>query len=405
MATVEEKITELQGVKNDIKQALIDKGVDMSGVPFTGYAGEIEGMSGLTPSVISNVKNCKLLLPYTSDTIDNSLYGVPLSTNGAVLSSNGATFAGTKYVGISDAIDDYLTSYNSTQPYTFEVILTLSNTSKYSYIINALTNGGSCLTITDNKLIYRNTGNTTKLISVPYTYTTKKHIALVYDGTTIKLYLDGVEKGSTTTKNSAKSNGYCLLGHSTSGYSISGTCGGIRLTSKALSPSEFSNRPMKLWNNVNIESDKKGGLNIFANGYHYFAEPNILENETTTTVGIVDDKYSIKVVNTGSLSKFSCVTFNGGNKIDVTNYSLAVVYFDAKLTNTYGNFYLYVGDAQNPNSVSDGGKTSDRIQNKNNVTMSAIIDISDLTGMKYINAYCSGYQTAMGIEIRKLVLI
>ena len=41
MATVEEKITELQGVKNDIKQALINAGVDMTGVPFTGYAGKI----------------------------------------------------------------------------------------------------------------------------------------------------------------------------------------------------------------------------------------------------------------------------------------------------------------------------------------------------------------------------
>lgn len=249
--TVQEKMAWLQAVKVDIKQALIDKGVDMTDVPFTEYAEKINVMSGLTPSVISTVKNCRLLLPYTSDTIDNSLYSVPLNTNGAVLGSNGATFADGKYVGISDAINDYLTSYNTTQPYTFEVILTLSNTSKYSYIINALTNGGSYLIVHDNKLVYRNAGNTTELISVPYTYTTKKHIALVYDGTTIKLYLDGVEKGSTTTKNTAKSDGYCLLGYSTSGYSISGTCGGVRLTSKALSPAEFSDRPMTLWSEVN----------------------------------------------------------------------------------------------------------------------------------------------------------
>jgi hypothetical protein len=403
--TVQEKMAQLQAVKADIKQALIDKGVDMTDVLFTEYAEKLTEMSGLTPSVISALKNCRLLLPYTNDTIDNSLYSVPLSTNGAALGPDGATFADGKYVGISDAINNYLTSYNTTQPYTFEVILTLSNTSKYSYIINALTNGGSYLIVHDNKLVYRNTGNTTELISIPYTYTTKKHIALVYDGTTIKLYLDGVEKGSTKTKNTAKSDGYCLLGYSTSGYSISGVCGGVKLTSKALSPAEFSDRPMILWQNVDVESDKKGGLNIFANGFHYFAEPKILENETKTTVGIVNDKYSIKVVNTGSTSKLSCVTFNGGNKIDVTNYSLAIVYFDAKLTNTYGNFYLYVGDAQNPNNVSEGGKTSDRIQNKNNVTMSAVIDISDLTGMKYLNAYCSGYQTAMGIDIIKLVLV
>lgn len=254
---IADQLTQLSQVKADIKQALIDKGVDMTDVPFTGYAEKINVMSGLTPSVISAVKNCRLLLPYINDTIDNSLYSVPLSTNGAVLGSNGATFADGKYVGISDAINDYLTSYNTTQPYTFEVILTLSNTSKYSYIINALTNGGSYLIVHDNKLVYRNAGNTTELISIPYTYTTKKHIALVYDGTTIKLYLDGVEKGSTTTKNTAKSDGYCLLGYSTSGYSISGVCGGVRLTSKALSPAEFSDRPMELWNNLDFtEGDK-----------------------------------------------------------------------------------------------------------------------------------------------------
>ena len=255
--TVQDKMTQLQAVKADIKQALINKGVDMAGIPFTEYAEKLTEMSGLTPSVISAVKNCRLLLPYISDTIDNSLYGVPFSTNGAVLGSNGATFADGKYVGISDAINDYLTSYNTTQPYTFEVILTLSNTTKYSYIINALTNGGSYLIVHDNKLVYRNAGNTTELISVPYTYTTKKHIALVYDGNTIKLYLDGIEKGSTTTKNTAKSDGYCLLGYSTSGYSISGACGGVKLTSKALSPAEFSDRPMILWQNVDVESDKK----------------------------------------------------------------------------------------------------------------------------------------------------
>lgn len=45
MATVNELITELTGVKNDIKNALVAKGVDMSGVPFTGYASKIEGIS------------------------------------------------------------------------------------------------------------------------------------------------------------------------------------------------------------------------------------------------------------------------------------------------------------------------------------------------------------------------
>ena len=45
--TVQEKMAQLQAVKSDIKQALIAKGVDMDGVPFTEYAGKI-GESGKT---------------------------------------------------------------------------------------------------------------------------------------------------------------------------------------------------------------------------------------------------------------------------------------------------------------------------------------------------------------------
>ena len=43
--TVQEKMAQLQAVKADIKQALIDKGVDMTDVPFTEYAGKINSLS------------------------------------------------------------------------------------------------------------------------------------------------------------------------------------------------------------------------------------------------------------------------------------------------------------------------------------------------------------------------
>lgn len=42
--TVQEKMAQLEAVKADIKQALIDKGIDMTGVPFTGYAEKIAGI-------------------------------------------------------------------------------------------------------------------------------------------------------------------------------------------------------------------------------------------------------------------------------------------------------------------------------------------------------------------------
>ena len=46
MASVQEKINELQNVKADIKQALVDNGVDMTGVPFTGFADKIVEIGG-----------------------------------------------------------------------------------------------------------------------------------------------------------------------------------------------------------------------------------------------------------------------------------------------------------------------------------------------------------------------
>lgn len=56
MATVNELITELTGVKANIKNALIAKGVDMEGVPFRGYAEKIEEVSngGAFVSVVTS---------------------------------------------------------------------------------------------------------------------------------------------------------------------------------------------------------------------------------------------------------------------------------------------------------------------------------------------------------------
>lgn len=48
MATVNELIEQLNAVKAGIKQGLIDKGVDMTGVPFTEYSSKIEEIIDFT---------------------------------------------------------------------------------------------------------------------------------------------------------------------------------------------------------------------------------------------------------------------------------------------------------------------------------------------------------------------
>ena len=43
--SIADQLTQLNQVKSGIKQALIDKGVDMADVPFTRYAEKIAGIS------------------------------------------------------------------------------------------------------------------------------------------------------------------------------------------------------------------------------------------------------------------------------------------------------------------------------------------------------------------------
>lgn len=45
---ISEKMKQLNSIKADIKQALIDKGVDMAEVPFTEYVSKISEISGLS---------------------------------------------------------------------------------------------------------------------------------------------------------------------------------------------------------------------------------------------------------------------------------------------------------------------------------------------------------------------
>lgn len=57
---ITEQLEQLKQVKQDIKQSLINKEVDMSNVPFTSYAEKIEGMSNikkLLPSEMTDAGN------------------------------------------------------------------------------------------------------------------------------------------------------------------------------------------------------------------------------------------------------------------------------------------------------------------------------------------------------------
>lgn len=48
LMAISDKLQELIDIKQDIKQAIVDKGIDMTGVAFAGYAGKID----LLPAVV-----------------------------------------------------------------------------------------------------------------------------------------------------------------------------------------------------------------------------------------------------------------------------------------------------------------------------------------------------------------
>ena len=83
MATVQEKISELNGVKTAIRQALIDKGVNMDDVPFTGFAdkiGEISNGGGKFPEGYKLVVGLKSVFEIESS---SALFPLCIKVSGA----------------------------------------------------------------------------------------------------------------------------------------------------------------------------------------------------------------------------------------------------------------------------------------------------------------------------------
>lgn len=91
MTTIAEQLTTLENVKQDIKMALIDGGVDMTGVPFTEYASKIQGLSGGVAG--SGINFINVLNPLNHDDI------IKEAKNGMSL-----IFEPTKYYGTTEAI-------------------------------------------------------------------------------------------------------------------------------------------------------------------------------------------------------------------------------------------------------------------------------------------------------------
>ena len=148
---------------------------------------------------------------------------------------------------------------------------------------------------------------------------------------------------------------------------------------------------------------------IFDYGKHFLEEPILFESSispTSSTMQIVDEKLKITCINTGGLAEYNSVVFNGGNKIDVTNYDLLIAVFDVYQPNQYGNCCMYIGDVKVSNGRSSDGIVSNRVENQGTKSgLVLAIDISALQGEKYINFCVQGYAAMSYVEIKKMFLI
>jgi hypothetical protein len=153
---------------------------------------------------------------------------------GNALSFNGST----NYVSLS-----MVSGIPTSGSVTVEAWLNVSSSSNYLNWFNLGTSGGGyALYIKNNTIYVNNIGGTTWNTGVSITNGTWTHIAFSYDGSTEKLYKNGVMSATSSNGYSAASGGatigYSAIG-SSSGY-FAGSIDEVRIWNTALTDSQIS---------------------------------------------------------------------------------------------------------------------------------------------------------------------
>ena len=205
-----------------------------------------------TISDISKLMNCKVLMPFTEDLLDHSLIKkeTGVLTGTLNLNDKGAVFTRTQNMFIDCDL-------NVTDDYTIEILIAITNDTHEAYFLGGQGANTFYLCYTNNtKSFYfgRHGSNALKVLTTIVELNKVYHIALVMDKGTYKAYINGKQvtlidinsvKPTANTTRIYLGRPYTDLNSSI--YSLDGIVGGLKITSKALDPSEFSlSRPFTL---------------------------------------------------------------------------------------------------------------------------------------------------------------
>ena len=137
----------------------------------------------------------------------------------------------------------------------------------------------------------------------------------------------------------------------------------------------------------NMKSGGTGGeaFYLFKYGKHGLPAPVIEDNNSKTTVNISGDNLEITVAK-GSTSGRSYVIFNGGEMIDLTEYTSIIMTCDLDQPNDSSEAFLYCGTTREPASTVDGGEGGYTLKATAYSTGHAVCyDLSEITGERYIS--------------------
>lgn len=158
----------------------------------------------------------------------------------------------------------------------------------------------------------------------------------------------------------------------------------------------------------NMKSGGKGGeaFYLFKYGKHGLPEPVIEDNSSKTTVTISGDNLEIKVAK-GSNSGRSYVIFNGGEMIDLTEYTSMIMTCDINQPNDGSEAYLYCGTTREPASTVDGGIGGYTISSGGAEDNKAVCyDLTGINGGRYISICHNASSTnAMYMYVKEITLI
>lgn len=203
---------------------------------------------------ILRIIQCKLLMPFTDDFSDHSIHkkNTGILTGNLNISENGAVFTRTQNMYIDCPL-------NISDDYTVEILVTITNDTHETYFLGGQGANTFYLcysNITKSFYFGRHGSNSAKDTETIVELNKMYHVALVMSRGYYKAYINGKQVTSVDVNNAKPTadTTRIYLGRpytdlNVQNYSLDGIIGGLKITSKALNPSEFSlTRPFKIPN-------------------------------------------------------------------------------------------------------------------------------------------------------------